>query len=83
MSKPADYKVHIAFDEEAARWYVSESDIPGLCLEAPSPAELIRKVTDAAPELIELNLPRTRRGKSKRTAAVRPVFDDPVELAHA
>lgn len=56
MSKRFELQVHFAYDDEADVWYVAKSDIPGLSLEAASPAELLNRVAEAAPELIELNI---------------------------
>jgi hypothetical protein len=79
-----DLSIHLAFDSEARRWYVAETDVPGLCLEADDPASLIRKIEAAAPELIELNGDEVaRRFGLKHGDRVRftPVFDSPIELA--
>ena len=91
-----ELKVHLAFDAEASRWYVAESDIPGLCLEADDPAELIERIQLAAPELIELNNAEIvaacqQRLKQKnghiaekaRRPFILPVFDSPMKLAYA
>ena len=51
-----ELKVHIAQDEETCVWFIAASDIPGLRVEGNSADELIRKVEDIAPELIELNM---------------------------
>lgn len=81
--------IHLAFDEEAAVWYVASSDIPGLFLEADSPQALIERLAVSAPEMIELNLAeilsRHEGTESDKHPAVslRPVFDSPLELAHA
>jgi hypothetical protein len=48
-------KVHLAQDDGTRLWYVAQSDVPGLRLEADSVHELIRKVEEAAPELVDLN----------------------------
>jgi hypothetical protein len=50
-----ELKVHLAQDEETRLWYVAQSDVPGLRLEADSVHDLIRKVEEAAPELVDLN----------------------------
>ena len=76
--------VHLAFDEKARRWYIADSDVPGLALEAEDPASLIRSIEQIAPELIELNGEEVeRRFGLKPGDAVRltPVFDSPIELA--
>lgn len=55
MSDRIELSVHFAYDDEAKVWYVAKSDIPGLVLEAATPTELMNRVAEAAPELIELN----------------------------
>lgn len=55
MSERVELSVHFAYDDEAEVWYVAKSDIPGLVLEADTPADLMNRVAEAAPELIELN----------------------------
>lgn len=79
-----ELKVHLAFDADAGRWYVAESDVPGLCLEADDPATLIRSIEQIAPELIELNAEEVSRRfglKASERARLIPVFDSPIELA--
>lgn len=97
MRETYELKVHLALDDESGRWYVSESDVPGLRLEADDPLTLIERIKDAAPELIELNLDeiveacRARQPKAitnvvelrKRSPAILPIFDNPMQLAHA
>jgi len=55
MPKAIELKVHLAQDGATRLWYVARSDVPGLRLEADSVHELIRKVEDVAPELVDLN----------------------------
>lgn len=99
MSDQIELQVHLAFDEEANVWYVAKSDVPGLSLEADTPQELIQRVMDCAPEMIELNhgvmtevvgarqveRAPARRAKSDRKPrlSVLPVFDNPLQLACA
>lgn len=99
MADRIELLVHLAYDREAAVWYVAKSDIPGLSLEAATPYELLSRVVEAAPELIELNRgmlakvveadfdPGKTKGRShgqrRRPWAVRPVFDAPLDLASA
>ena len=79
--------IHLAHDEEADVWYVASSDIPGLFLEAATPQELISRISEAAPEMIELNQAeideKQEVKKSTRASQVslRPVFDSPMDLA--
>jgi len=91
MPKLVELKVHLARDDESGRWYIAESDIPGLRVEAATADELIKAVSDVAPDLIELNIEEimAAEGAKKRTTvkkgrprlAVRPVFDSPMALA--
>jgi hypothetical protein len=68
-----ELKVHIAQDEESGAWYIAESDIPGLRLEASSADELIRKVEEVATDLIELNLAEVLASKAgQQTRKVQP-----------
>jgi hypothetical protein len=87
MSARLDLKVHIACDGETGRWYVASTDVPGLWLEADSAADLIGRLSLAAPEMIALNEAEivarhtvaTDRNRSERLHAdVRPVFDSPL-----
>lgn len=86
-----DLNVHLARDEESGWWYVGESDIPGLVLEAETAAELMRKIELAAPEMIQLNLAEivavhlegeaghsAEAAPTHRTWAYRPIFDSPL-----
>lgn len=73
-----DLKVHLAFDEEAEVWYVAESDIPGLRLEAADPMELVKRITETAAELVQLNeseIIRAQESKAHPRVRFTPVFD--------
>lgn len=70
MSKPIELKVHFAKDDETGRWYIADSDIPGLRVEADSADELIRKVEDVAPDLIELNVEEILAAVRARTRPI-------------
>ena len=88
MSTPTviEFKVHLAYDDEADVWYVAESDIPGLSLEADNPQRLIERIEECACELIELNAEEVAQrftSRSKQSMAVRPIFDSPLQLAGA
>ncbi len=95
MGSTFELKVHLACDPETGRWYVAESDIPGLWLEADSPSELMAKIQAAAPEIIELNNDEIVEACLKRAAkkhlrkpdctrpSIMPVFDSPLALAYA
>lgn len=85
MSRALNLNVHLARDAETGRWYIAESDIPGLWLEAPTASALMDRVALAAPEMIELNRQEilARFGGTATTARpnVVPVFDSPLDLA--
>jgi hypothetical protein len=86
VGKKIELKVHFAHDEDADVWYIAASDIPGLRLEAATPQELMERVVQCAPEMIELNLAEIvnkRVSRRKPTVSVTPIFDSPLELAHA
>lgn len=94
MPESIELKVHIAFDAEAQVWYVGQSDIPGLRLEADDPFNLMKRLQGVAEELIEANLreilakhARPRSVKIQSAArppmSMRPVFDNAVQLALA
>ena len=48
------YNVRLIWDNEACVWY-TQTDIPGLCLEAETFDKLVEEVWLAAPEMLELN----------------------------
>ena len=90
MSDPIELKVHIARDEETDRWYIAQSDIPGLRLEADTADELVSRIVQASPELISLNekeivarFEGARRTNGRPPLSVLPIFDSPVQLACA
>ena len=49
-----EYTVSLDWDDEAAKWYALNEDIP-IMLEDASLDALINRVKSAAPELLELN----------------------------
>jgi hypothetical protein len=88
--KAIELEVHLAQDAETRLWYIASSDVPGLRLEAESVHELIRKVEDAAPELVELNRAEIAGRHDERLAgpekdrppvAIRPLIDTPLAIA--
>lgn len=95
MPKKIELKVHLAFDEEARVWYVAHSDIPGLSLEAATASALVERVEACAAEMIDLNLAKiieandpvpaakAPRHRKRQGMTWLPVFDSPMELAHA
>ena len=83
-------EVHLAQDAETSLWFVASSDVPGLRLEAESVHELIRKVEDIAPELVDLNRDEIAAAHDPRLAGplaerppvtIRPVIDTPFAIA--
>ena len=50
-----EYQVKVDYDNEAGVWIATGDDIIGLILEEESPEDLMKRVTEAAPELIKLN----------------------------
>jgi hypothetical protein len=98
MAERTELRVHLDYDDEAKVWYVAKSDIPGLSLEAATPSELLSRIVEAAPELIELNSGMLAkvgeaefvgdkegrpRPADRRPWTVHPVFDAPLKLARA
>lgn len=85
VRREIELKVHIAHDEVAGVWYVASSDVPGLRLEAPDALALVQRVADCAQELIELNEDEILKtaARTRPFVSLRPVFDSPLQLAHA
>lgn len=52
---PKVLTVHAHWDPEGAVWWCDSPDIPGLVTEAPSFDALVDRVSQVAPEIIELN----------------------------
>jgi hypothetical protein len=85
-----ELKVHIAQDDATRCWYVARSDIPGLRLEADSADELIRKIEDVAPDLVEVNCdeilakldlkPTAEHREERCKPVIRPIFDTPMAV---
>jgi predicted RNase H-like HicB family nuclease len=49
------YFVHALWDEEARVWVASSDDVPGLATEARNSEELLEKLKQMIPELLEAN----------------------------
>ncbi len=90
MAKAIELKVHLAQDADTGVWYVASSEVPGLRVEAESVHDLIRKVQDIAPELVDLNREEIAARHGKRLAGpeaerppvtIRPVIDTPLAIA--
>ena len=68
------FKVSAIWDSEA-KVFTSQSDIPGLVIEADTFEEFVSLVEDLAPEVLAVNLPQAKRPyhfdiQSHRTLAV-------------
>lgn len=68
-----------AWDSDAKVWYVQESSVPGLSLEAATPSKLIQKVELAIPELLELN--SKHHGDGHHHIPFQTVFNDCINPA--
>lgn len=55
MSPKEHFYVRAARDAEAGVWYVAETNIPGLNVEADTPQELMDVLSDVIPELLVAN----------------------------
>lgn len=51
------YYVKAEWDADAGVWSVTQSDVPGLAAEAPSPQALIELLNTLVPEMLSLNSP--------------------------
>lgn len=49
------YDVQVDWDNEAKMWFVSESNVPGLVTEAPTPEAMLTKLEIMVPEMLEEN----------------------------
>lgn len=49
------YKVTVEFDTEAEMYIAYSDDIPGLATEAKTIPELVKRVLDISPQLLEMN----------------------------
>lgn len=50
-----EYKVNLAWDEEAQVWLATSDEIKGLVLESDNVDKLVKRTVLAVPELLELN----------------------------
>lgn len=67
MDSQLALRVFVSHDADNAVWFVVESDIPGLNVEAPTLDALVEVVMDLAPHLIDENI-RDRVGSSREIA---------------
>jgi predicted RNase H-like HicB family nuclease len=75
------YVVFATWDHDAGVWYVRESSVPGLSLEAESVEELVRKLEVAVPELVALNARKTDRRDDRGHTVFRVTFEDCAQSA--
>lgn len=54
---PKHFRIRCEWDSDAGVWYVAESDVPGLSLEAPNQQAMTARLRQAVSELLELNWP--------------------------
>ena len=86
MARTIELKVHVAFDDAERLWFVRDSDVPGLRLEADALHELIRKIEDVAPDLVALNADEILAAQGLASmpmppVTIRPIFDTPLAIA--
>jgi hypothetical protein len=67
--------VNASWDDEAHVWFVRESSVPGLSLEAETPELLLKKLEAAVPELLVLNSSHTPSRRDGRKP-LRMVFEE-------
>lgn len=63
------YRVRALWDAEAGVWVAESDDVPGLVAEAATPAELEAKLKLLIPELLELNVPSSGKGRGAEIVA--------------
>ena len=49
------YRIVCARDTDAGVWYVADSDVPGLAIEAPTKEAMLDRISETVPELLALN----------------------------
>lgn len=76
----SSHYVIASWDGEAQVWYVRATSVPGLSLEAKSPAELLKKIEVAVPELLALNA-KSRANHRKQAIPLRYVFEEQLRTA--
>lgn len=71
MDSQLAFRVSVSHDAANSVWFVVESDIPGLNVEAPSLDALVEAVTDLAPDLIGNNIRDRDRASSEIAISIR------------
>ena len=61
MIKKQHFDITLAWDRANAVWFVEQSDLPGLCVEAPTLDAMRDIIHDLAPDLLETNVPVKQR----------------------
>lgn len=81
---PKDFRIVIAFDGEVQKFYVADTEFPGLILEDADAGRLITRLCAAAVDLLEVN---AQNGWNEcglapgQRARLVPVFVNPVSIA--
>jgi predicted RNase H-like HicB family nuclease len=76
MSAPKHLAVTVAYDDENRIWFVEETDLPGLCVEAATLDALREVIDDVAPDLLETNVPSHQRDWPPKLLVNRPPRPD-------
>jgi Domain of unknown function (DUF1902) len=71
MDSQLPFRVFVSHDADNAVWFVVESDIPGLNVEAASLDALVEAVRDLSPELISANLAGRERDLREIAISIR------------
>jgi len=49
------YLIHAQWDQEAEVWTATSDQVPGLAIEAETMEELVKRLREVVPELVQLN----------------------------
>lgn len=83
MTTAHSFIIEIDYDPECQRWYVAETELPGLILEDADPGRLVSRLVIAAPELLELNAVYPDNGvlaHDQGAFSIVPTFRTPISL---
>lgn len=75
-------KILIQWDDEAKVFVATSEDIPGLVTESATPEELVKKLQNIVPELLELNAHLIKE-EIKEVYLIFEEFESPIECAAA
>ena len=81
MSVMRSFRVDIAFDDDAKVYFVANSDIPGLSLEAGTLEALEKAIQEAAPDLLELNRDKWDGAHSGLPKSITTHYENSLALA--